>query len=48
MIQVEHKDGKNITVTNFPEALKQADYFTDFANTHKSFKRFDQDRQAYW
>jgi hypothetical protein len=48
MIQVEDKDGKSITVTNLPEALKQANYFRDFAHTDKVFKWFDQERQAYW
>ncbi|WP_052257286.1 hypothetical protein [Flavobacterium sp. AED] len=48
MIQVADKYGKNITVTNLPEALQQADYFRDFAHTDKAFKRFDQERQAYW
>jgi hypothetical protein len=48
MIQEEDKDGKNITVINLPEALKQVDYFRDFARTDKAFKRFDQERQAYW
>lgn len=48
MIQVKDKDGKNITVTNLPEALKQADYFRDFVHTDKAFKRFDQERQVYW
>lgn len=48
MIQVEDKDGKKITVINLPEALQQADYFRDFAHTDKAFKRFDQERQAYW
>lgn len=48
MIQVEDKYGKNITVTNLPEAIQQADYFRDFAHTDKVFKRFDQERQVYW
>ena len=48
MIQVEDKDGKNITVTNLPEAIQQADYFRHFAHIDKAFKRFDQERQAYW
>lgn len=48
MIQVEDKDGKNITVTNLPEAVQLADYFRHFAHTDKAFKRFDQERQAYW
>jgi hypothetical protein len=26
----------------------QADYFRDFSHTDKAFKRFDQQRQAYW
>ncbi|KIA82522.1 hypothetical protein OA85_16130 [Flavobacterium sp. AED] len=47
-MQVADKYGKNITVTNLPEALQQADYFRDFAHTDKAFKRFDQERQAYW
>lgn len=48
MIQVEDKDGKNITVTNLPEAVQQADYFRQLSHTGKAFKRFDQERQAYW
>lgn len=48
MIQVEDKDGKKITVTNLPEAVQQADYFRQLSHTDKAFKRFDQERQAYW
>lgn len=48
MIQVEDKDGKNITVTNLPEAVQQADYFRHFSHTDKAFEKFDQERQAYW
>jgi hypothetical protein len=48
MIQVEDKDGKNITVTNLPEAVQQADYFRQLSHTDKVFMRFDQERQAYW
>lgn len=48
MIQVEDKDGKNITVTNLPEALEQADSFRNYSHTDKAFEKFDQERQAYW
>lgn len=48
MIQVEDKDGKNITVTNLPEALEQADSFINYSHTDKAFEKFDQERQAYW
>lgn len=48
MIQVEDKDGKNIIVTNLPEAVQQADYFRQLSHTDKVFEKFDQERQAYW
>lgn len=48
MIQVEDKDGKNITVTNLPEAVQQEDYFRHFSHTDIAFEKFDQERQAYW
>lgn len=48
MIQVEDKNGKNITVTNLAQAIEQADYFRNFAHTDKLFEKFDKKRQAYW
>ncbi|SHM73391.1 hypothetical protein [Flavobacterium xanthum] len=48
MMKVEDKDGENTTVTNLPEALKQSDYFRNFAHTEQAFKRFDKELQAYW
>jgi hypothetical protein len=48
MIQIEDKNGKNITVTNLTQAIEQADYFRNFAHTDKLFEKFDKERQAYW
>ncbi|MFV5701713.1 hypothetical protein ACM55F_07550 [Flavobacterium sp. XS2P12] len=48
MIQLKDKDGKEITVTNLKEALKQADSFRQYAYNDKTFERFDKQQQAYW
>ena len=48
MIQIEDKNGKNLTVTNLTQAIEQADYFRNFAHTDKLFEKFDKKRQAYW
>nr|WP_315246692.1 hypothetical protein [uncultured Flavobacterium sp.] len=48
MIQIEDKNGENIEVLNLAEAIKQADYFRNFAHTDKLFEKFDLKRQAYW
>lgn len=48
MIQIEDKNGENITVTNLVQAIEQADYFRNFAHTDKLFEEFDKKRQAYW
>lgn len=48
MIQVEDKNGKNITVTDLTQAIEQADYFRNFAHADKIFEKFDKERQAYW
>lgn len=48
MIQIEDKNGENIEVANLAEAIKQADYFRNFAHTDKLFEEFDKKRQAYW
>ena len=48
MIQIEDKNGKNLTVTNLTQAIEQADYFRNFAHTDKLFEKFDKERQAYW
>lgn len=47
MIQIEDKNGENIEVLNLAEAIKQADYFRNFAHTDKLFEKFDHKRQAY-
>ncbi len=38
MIQIEDKNGENITVTNLVQAIEQADYFRNFAHTDKLFE----------
>jgi hypothetical protein len=48
MIQLKDKDGKEITVTNLKEALKQADSFRQYAHNDKPFETFDKQQQAYW
>ncbi|WP_374175274.1 hypothetical protein [Flavobacterium tructae] len=48
MIQVEDKNGKNITVTDLTQAIEQADYFRNFAHADKIFEKFDKERQVYW
>lgn len=48
MIQIEDKNGEIIEVLNVAEAIKQADYFRNFAHTDKLFEKFDRKRQAYW
>lgn len=48
MIQIEDKNGETIAVLNVAEAIKQADYFRNFAHTDKLFEEFDRKRQAYW
>lgn len=48
MIQLKDKDGKEITVTNLREALKQVDSFRQYAHNDKAFERFDKQQQAYW
>ena len=47
MIQVEDKNGKNITVTDLTQAIEQADYFRNFAHADKIFEKFDKERQVY-
>jgi hypothetical protein len=48
MIQIEDRNGENIEVLNLAEAIKQADYFRNFAHEDKLFEKFDKKRQAYW
>lgn len=48
MMQIEAKNGENIEVLNLAEAIKQADYFRNFAHEDKLFENFDKKRQAYW
>lgn len=48
MIQIEDKNGKNITVTNLIQTIEQADYFRNFSHKDKLFENFDKERQAYW
>ncbi|MFH6997397.1 hypothetical protein ACHRVZ_05645 [Flavobacterium sp. FlaQc-57] len=48
MIQIEDKNGEKFEVTNLSEAIKQADYFRNFAHEDKLFEKFDEKRQAYW
>ena len=48
MKQIEDKNGENIEITNLAVAIRQADYFRNFAHTDKLFEKFDKERQAYW
>ncbi|MFH7017344.1 hypothetical protein [Flavobacterium sp. FlaQc-47] len=48
MIQIEDINGENIDIINLSEAIKQADYFRNFAHSDKLFEKFDKKRQAYW
>jgi hypothetical protein len=48
MIQIEDINGENIDIINLSEAIKQADYFRNFAHSDKLFEKFDEKRQAYW
>ena len=48
MIQIEDRNGENIEVLNLAEAIKQADYFRNFAHEDKLFEEFHRKRQAYW
>ena len=41
-------DGKTITVTDLPEAIKQAAMFKGFRHKDRSFKKMDDRLQAYW
>ncbi|WKL50476.1 hypothetical protein Q1W71_12045 [Flavobacterium pectinovorum] len=48
MIQINDKNGEKFEVLDLAEAIKQADYFRNFAHTDKLFEKFDKKRQAYW
>ncbi|OXA71265.1 hypothetical protein B0A67_13255 [Flavobacterium aquidurense] len=47
-MQIKDKNGENFEVTNLTLAIKQADYFRNFAHSDKLFEKFDEKRQAYW
>jgi signal transduction histidine kinase len=48
LMHIYDLDGKRVTITDLPEAIRQAGEFKEFRHEDPSFSEMDKKLQAYW